>query len=113
MNNALSVVKRRTRWRPEQVERYLAAYEGSGKTQRQFALEAGVPCTTLAQWVRRHRQRAAEAVNAARWVPVEVKPERRHGVGYQVQCGNGASVRIPEGFDAAEVRQLLELLCSR
>jgi hypothetical protein len=112
VNNALSMVKRRTRWRPEQVEGYVVAYESSGKTQRQFALESGVPYATLSQWVRRRRQ-AAVAVNAARWVPVEVKPERRPGAGYQVQCSNGASVRIPEGFDVAEVRQLLELVCSR
>jgi hypothetical protein len=111
VNNALSVVKRRTRWRPEQVVAFLAAYESSGQTQRQFALEAAVPYATFSQWVRRHR--AAKAVKPARWVPVEVKSERRRGVGYQVQCADGTSVRIPEGFDAAEVRQLLELVCSR
>ena len=111
MNNELSVVKRRTRWRPEHVEGYLAAYEGSGKTQRQFAQEAGLAYATFSQWVR--RRQAAMAVKPARWVPVEVKSERRRGVGYQVQCADGTSVRIPEGFDAAEVRQLLELICSR
>jgi hypothetical protein len=112
VNNELSVVKRRTRWRPEQVERYLAAYESSGQTQREFAQGAGLAYATFARWVRRRRQ-AAVAVTPARWVPVEVKAERRRGVGYQVQCADGTSVRIPEGFDAAEVRQLLELLCSR
>jgi hypothetical protein len=115
MNNALCVISTRgARRRPEHVEQILSVYEASGLTQREFAQQAGMGYSTLTYWLRR-RRREGVPLKPARWWPVEVKPEGRGGGAYQVQSAAGPSVRIPCGFDPAEVRTLLELVgvCSR
>jgi len=56
------------------------------------------------------RQKAGEQQQPARFVPVRIVPLPVSAPDLQIVLGSGRVVRVPPGFDAATLRQLLAVL---
>lgn len=89
----------------------IRAQEKSGQGVREFARSKGINATTLYWWRSELRRRRSELV------PVEVveqepKCERSHGLapGFELVLGDGLRIRVPHGFDRAELRRLVSAL---
>lgn len=104
-------VRRRYRSRVE-ADELAAEFEASGLTQQEFCKRRGVPVKTLARYVRRFRQRPAEAAGRPRWVAVELAESEpaASGSGLSVVLGGGWRIEIGRGFDEATLRQLVTAL---
>ena len=85
----------------------LAEADASGLSVEQFAASAGLDAKRLYRWRRRLQ-------DAERPAFVEITAARTRaqggGVGFEVLLGEGRRVRVPVGFDAAELRRLVEAL---
>jgi len=109
--NASAPGRRRYRTRAE-AEVLAAEFEASGLTQREFSERRDLPVKTLARYVKRYRQRPAEAEGAPRWVAVEMA-ESEPGAGRSglwVELGGGRRIAVGRGFDEATLRQLVTAL---
>ena len=114
--------RRRTR---SEVEAILEEYGRSGLTQRVFTRRVGIGVSTLQYWLRRARQgsrgEGTERKSKRRPAPelslLEVKvagsgpgfPVAQRQ-GYEIELKAGSRLRVPGGFEEAEVRRLLQLL---
>lgn len=95
------------RWSAEDARAVLAELEGSGLSADEFAARTGLDPKRLYRWRRRLRE-----AERSLFVEVTAKPTSapvRAGV-FVVELGNGRTVRVPVGFDAAELRRLVEAL---
>ncbi len=111
---------------PTEVERryrrLLEECAASGLTQREFAAKSGVAATTLSWWKHElgHRDRLRAGRNGVSLIPVNVvgapldrsrskepDPTRPEFV---VRLRSGREVRVRQGFDAAELARLVEVL---
>ena len=77
----------------------------SGQTKRSFALAAGVNANTLGWWAWKLGRGTAEP--AFLDVVVEAAPVAPD---FQLEMG-GIRVLVPLGFDAGELRRLVDALC--
>lgn len=91
--------------------RLITAQEKSGLTVREFAAARGITATTLYWWRSKLRRDGAELV------PVEVVEHDEvrddHGTPapcFELQVDNSISLRVPLGFDEAELRRLLRAI---
>jgi hypothetical protein len=108
--------------RGKRAQEILLAYRKSGLTQRVFAREAGIGVSTLQLWLRQARLKAegpAQAERPARdervsLLEVDVQEFRTRiapeKACYELRLGNGARLRLGEGFEEEAVRRLLGLL---
>jgi hypothetical protein len=89
----------------------IARYEGSGKSRKEFAADAGVGLAIFQYWlykVRRERETAAEGktvVPEVRLVPVTVRARSAAPARLEILVG-GVRLRIPVGADAGYIAQL-------
>lgn len=108
--------------------RLLEEHAKSGLTQREFAAKKGVPATTLSWWrgeiAHRDRLRSQGTGNGAslvkqRLVPVQIvtatmdrksKASDPTAPEFVVRLRTGREVRVRGGFDAMELRRLVEVL---
>jgi transcriptional regulator with XRE-family HTH domain len=108
-NGSESVSEAELRYR-----RLLEEHARSGLTQIAFAEGKGISSSTLSWWRRevQHRDRRRAKLNGAapRLVPVEVVGEHRAGPAFVVQLTSGRILRVRGGFDAAELKRLVEVL---
>jgi hypothetical protein len=113
---------------PDQLEqryrRLLAEHAKSDLTQRDFAANKGVPATTLSWWrheiARRDRIRAernGKRAQPSSLVPVQLvtaamdrQSDPTEAVEFVVRLRSGRVVRVRRGFDAGELRRLIEVL---
>ena len=105
----------------------LREFKQSGKSQREFAAERGIPPGTISGWFHKLRQRDAARGERARGVPrrqsspqgpfLPVKlvegeapgPAPRNSSSYEVVLARG-TVRLPADFDPVRVGALLRSL---
>ena len=93
-------------------------YRASGRTRKEFAAEAGIPVTTLDDYIRRmNRSSSAEEASVSRILPVELvtgKHEETAVRGAQstvvVRLGNGRAAEVHPGFDAQWLVEVLAVL---
>ena len=98
----------RRRHTPAQRDRILAAYERSRLTQKEFAAQAGIGCSTLTSWLRRS---ALKISNPAAFVSVpNLFPATAARPAYRLQFPRGVIVEVAAGFQSAELGALLELV---
>ncbi|TAH39429.1 MAG: hypothetical protein EYC70_01195 [Planctomycetota bacterium] len=83
----------------------LAEHAASGVGLKKFAEGKGVPYTTLQYWKQRGRRSRAKAPFAE----VQVSPPPAVTM-FELGLGQDRSLRIPHGFDAAELRRLMAAL---
>lgn len=83
----------------------VASWRRSGKSRRAFARELGVAANTLYRWIR-------EASREPEFVEVLSMPEPRPAVNpFVVTLSGGLRVEVPVGFEASELRRLVDALC--
>jgi DNA-binding transcriptional regulator YiaG len=83
----------------------LAAYDGSGLTQRVFADREGVSYHTLVTWLVRRRREQPEATAPVRFAEVRLP---RPGPGLEVQLPSGIVIRGSDGTQVAALIRALE-----
>lgn len=99
MARSRSVLTRK-RWSEEDARKAIGALEESGQPVSVFAARHGLDTQRLYLWRRRLRQ--------SRPAFIEVKPTAPRCI--EVELGSGRVLRVPEHFDAASLRELLEVL---
>lgn len=92
--------------RGREMRRLLARYERSGLTLSEFGRREGLVPATLYWWRRRLRDAAPAAVSFTEVSTVAAAAGR----GFEVVLDSGTTVRVPERFDPAALRVLLETL---
>lgn len=94
-------------WTDRERRRLLSAWRRSGLPRTRFAAENGVSPTTFCRWINESSSAPLSAL-----VPVEVVPDPPTSAPFFVEVsGRGHRVEVPRGFDAVELRRLLEALC--
>jgi hypothetical protein len=93
----------------ETWSRLVEQWAKSGLTRQEFATKSGVNGNSLAHW---KWMLAREARLAGSTIPkfVEVVAPPPQSEGLELVLAGGLRVRIPHGFDAAELRRLLQVL---
>lgn len=95
-----------TRRSPEQKQAIVAAWRASGEPLSRFAPRAGVAKSSLAEWAQRSRPCLPVAFHE---VVVACPAPAPSLVLTLARCGH--RVEVPPGFDAGELRRLVEALC--
>ena len=108
-NEMRRVVSRR-RWTEEDALQILEAWKTSGKTLSVFARELGVGRQRIQRWVA--QLGIDEPEPSVTFHPVRVIGESRlpEAEALEVVLVDGTRVRIPNGFDAEELRRLIGVL---
>lgn len=81
-------------------------WERSGETMREFAERHGMKLSTFSSW--RQELRKREVRPAARAEFIEIGGSGP--VQFELSLANGMRVRVPSGFDGAELERLLGVL---
>jgi transposase-like protein len=102
-----------------EVDQLVEAFEVSGLGRREFCLKHGVVVGTLDFWRKRRREeqgpvasnpaRTQNGAAGARLVAVELAGTTTSG-GLAVVLRRGRRVEVSEGFDAATLERLLDVL---
>jgi|GraSoiStandDraft_4_1057263.scaffolds.fasta_scaffold297129_2 hypothetical protein len=108
MENQLRV---RKRFSPQERSKILADYHQSrqsGLTQQQFVTQAGISLTCLQRWLSLSKTGELAASPAPL---LEVKPALppRTAAGYSIELPCGLVVKVPQGFAATELAQLMQI----
>jgi transposase-like protein len=91
-----------------QRQEILTAYQRSQLTQKEFAAQAGIGCSTLTSWL---RKAAPAKPSGAAFVPVPNLFSAATVVpAYRLQFPRGLVVEVASGFPAAELGALLQLV---
>ena len=105
---------------PREIEwtRILERWKSSGLSGRAFCEREGLGEPVFYSWKRKLRLRGEAQVKpaarkAVQFIPVEVKSLVTIGAPLEVVVGLGRVVRVPSGFDAAELKRLLLVLEER
>lgn len=90
----------------------VAAYQGSGLSQRDFAQRHGIAPSNIQRWVRQH-EAAGQSAGPAALVEVPNLLATRPGPGaYRLHFSKGLQLEVAPGFELGEVRALAQLLQS-
>jgi transposase-like protein len=90
----------------------VAAYEGSGLSQRDFASRQGIAASNIQRWVHKS-QRADQAGGHAALVEVPNLLARDTGSGtYRLHFSKGLMLEVASGFEPDEVRVLAQVVQS-
>ncbi|SRR6266404_2492155 len=101
-----------------EVDQLVEAFEVSGLRRREFCLKHGVVVGTLDFWRKRRREEQGPVASnpartqneaEARLVTVELAGTANSGR-LAVVLGRGRRVEVSEGFDAATLERLLDIL---
>jgi transposase-like protein len=107
MENSISKRPRRTR---EQRAQILNDYHQSGLTQKAFAAQVGIGCSTLTSWLRKAERAGADGSEAA-FVPVpNLFPAANRTMPYRIEFPRGLTVAVASGFQERELSALLQLV---
>ena len=93
-----------------EMRRLFARWERSGLALSEFARREGLVAVTLYWWRRRLRAPEIAAPPAVSFTEVSSVAGTTAGRGFEVVLDGGTTVRVPERFDAAWLRMLLETL---
>jgi hypothetical protein len=104
-------MRRRSERRQEQIRALVAEQEASGLTVAAFARKRAVSAWALYDWKRRTRHRAdPRPEERVGFVQVKVADPPRGVPTLWVELSGGLRVHVPAGFDAGELRRLIEVL---
>ena len=113
MNNhsvsSRSGLRRRRRFSPEQVDRFLDEFERGGGSAATFAREQGLCYTTFCTW-RRQRERRGRRRSVPRLEPVPIGSLLGPGWAAEIGWPGGVTLRLHERVSAAWAGALIEAL---
>ncbi|MGQ0836826.1 MAG: IS66 family insertion sequence element accessory protein TnpA [Gammaproteobacteria bacterium] len=102
------------RWTPEDAQRVLAAWHGSGLDLSAWCRREGVEYERVRRWRSRLavRSRRTATSPTARFLPVRVlgndpSPE---GPSFELELSRGVRLRVPPQFDEASLARLLRVV---
>ena len=102
---------RQYRTRAEKAK-IVTAYQHSGLSQRDFALQHGIAASNTQRWVRQFPA-SAKPVHPAALVEVPNLLAAQPGPGaYRLHFSQGLQLEVARGFEIGEVRALAQLLQS-
>jgi transposase-like protein len=87
----------------------IAAQERSGLSVREFANARGLAPATLYWWRSRLRREPAVLVPVD-VVETDLLTDHHRRPTFELQLGDSMTLRIPSGFDASELRRLIQAL---
>lgn len=94
---------------PAQRAQILATYQCSPLTQKEFAAQAGIGCSTLAAW--RRQSATAKQSDPSAFVPVpNLFSAAAAPPAYRLQFPHGVIVEVAPGFQSAELGALLQVV---
>ena len=97
-----------TKTTESQWRRLIAEQEASGLTVREFAACRGLSASTIYWWRSRLRR---EGRSVAELVPVEVtEAPVAASTAIELVVGNDIVLRLPRGFDEADLRRVLSVV---
>ena len=97
----------RRRHTPAQRDQIVAAFQRSHLTQKEFATQAGIGCSTLTLWLRKAAR--AKKSGPAAWVAVpNLFSVTSPLPAYRVRFPRGVIVEVAPGFQSAELDALLQ-----
>ena len=96
---------RRHHHTPAQRNEILAAYQRSPLTQKEFAAQAGIGCSTLAAW--RRQAVTTKSSGSPAFVPVPSLFPAASRPAYRIEFPQGVIVEVASGFQAEELGALL------
>jgi hypothetical protein len=103
---------KRRYWREADAQEILDAWRRSGRRLSEFAREHGVQARRLARWAARLEVEPAN--RDVTFHPVRLVGTSgggtQNGQVLEVMLRNGRSVRVPSGFAAEHLRQLLQVV---
>jgi transposase-like protein len=100
---------RRAHRTPEQRAQILADYRQSGLTQKVFAAQAGIGCSTLSFWLR--RANGSQSTHLPAFIPVpNLLPAGGRAAPYRIEFPRGLAVSVTAGFRAEELSALLQVV---
>jgi transposase len=105
----MSLGRTRDERKEQQWQRWIALWQSSGLSVAAFCARHGLASASFYAWRRTLQRRAAQPVPL---LPVQLVPEQTlpASLPLEVVLADGRLVRVPVGFDAATLRQLLTLL---
>jgi transposase-like protein len=106
MQNSSSTRPHRTAAQRAQI---LTDYHRSDLTQKAFAAQAGICCSTLASWLRKASARQSAAQPAFVAVP-NLLPAPGAAAAYRLQFPRGFVVEVASGFRPEELNALLQVV---
>jgi hypothetical protein len=106
--------------RAEEMRDVFSRWEKSGLSLLAFGKAEAISYATLQYWRRKFRgNSSASRTKATRvspnWAEVRIVPDSAPtdpSTGYEVWLANGVSLKVRAGFDANELRRLLEVLAT-
>jgi hypothetical protein len=96
--------------RSREMRRLFARWERSGLTLSEFARREGMVPTTLYWWRRRLRKMENTSSPSMSFTEVSAVVATGDGGGFELVLDGGTTVRVPQRFDPASLRMLLETL---
>lgn len=92
-----------------QRQEILAAYQRSHLTQKEFAAQTGIGCSTLTSWLR--KAATAKLSGASAFVPVpNLFSAATAPPAYRLEFPRGHVLEVSPGFQSAELGALLQLV---
>ncbi len=107
----MSIIQRRRRFTQAQRNQILKAYPHSSLTQREFAIQAGIGCSTLQRWLRNAASRSSASPTPFIEVPNPLN-SARPGAPYRLHLAGGMQLEVGSGFRPEELDALLQVLRS-
>lgn len=99
-------------WREADARVWVDTWRRSGQTRTEFAVTHGISVERLSRWARRLGEMSPK--DAVRFHPVRVEPASAMHVSrderIELELGNGCRARLPRGFDAGDLRRVLDVL---
>jgi len=96
--------------RERAVREILARWDASDLSKAAFCRREGIASVTLTRWLRRFGSGSRQP-RGRRGVFVEVRPAQvTRAVGFEVALPGGVTLRVPLGFEDADLSRLLQVL---
>lgn len=103
----MSLGRTRDERKEQQWRRWIALWQKSGLSVAAFCARHGLAPASFSAWRKTLQRRAA---NTVPFVPVQVVADAAPPRPLEIVLPDGCLVRVPLGFDAGSLRQLLALL---
>lgn len=108
----LSIRRLRGAGREAHARAVLKRFSRSGLSRAAFGRREGISPVTLARWRREFPGEGGLPAGRDRFLEVRLPGPVARG-SFELALGEGRSLRVPPGFDADDLRRLLEVLCWR
>ena len=101
--------RRRSRRKPDEIQRLLNEFEHSGLSKTEFCQAQGIHTSLLYRWLRDKRRNEVLGGKAPTLIPIHIQ-DGGFELGFEVVVRNGRAIRIPPNFDERALLRLVRVL---